>query len=469
VSGMRLLIVGGSDAGISAGLRATELDPGVEATLLVADRYPNYSICGLPFYLSGETPDWRQLAHRTRDDLERAGLSLRLDTRAVGIDVDAHRLAAVTETGRAEHLDYDQLVVATGAVPARPPIDGLDRPGVHLLRTVDDARTVAADLDAAARVVIIGGGYIGVELADAMTHRDLEVTLLEMADEVLTTVDGSLGALVRTELEHHGVTVRTATTVDAIEDDGDQLAVRAGDERIVADLVLVVVGVRPNTELAEAAGAATGAAGAIRTDRHMRTSLPDVYAAGDCIETHHRLLEAPDYLPLGTTAHKQGRIAGAHAVGHDAAFAGILGTQVVKIIDLVVARTGLLHHEAVAAGFDPRSVELTVDDHKRYYPGATDLHVRLTADRTTRRVLGAQLLGHARAEIAKRIDIVATALFHDMAVDGLDQLDLAYTPPLSSPWDPIQMAAHAWCSAARQTPRPRDRAGRSGADVTLGG
>ena len=210
-----------------------------------------------------------------------------------------------------------------------------------------------------------------------------------------------------------------------------------------AGLVLVVTGVRPETGLAVSAGASLGARGAIQVDKTMRTGLPDIFAAGDCVITHHRLL-GETYLPLGTTAHKQGRVAGENAVGGQREFAGSLGTQVVKIFDQAAARTGLRDHEAVAAGFDPVTVAFEADDHKAYYPGSHKIAMRFTGDRNTRRLLGVQLFGHKHAEVAKRIDIAATAIYHGMSVDEVSDLDLSYTPPLGSPWDAVQMGAQAW-------------------------
>jgi NADPH-dependent 2,4-dienoyl-CoA reductase/sulfur reductase-like enzyme len=208
-------------------------------------------------------------------------------------------------------------------------------------------------------------------------------------------------------------------------------------------MVLVVVGVRPNTALAAAAGAELGVGGAISVDRGMRTNLEGVYAAGDCVVTHHRLTGLT-YLPLGTTAHKQGRVAGENALGGSREFAGSLGTQVVKIFDSAAARTGLRDHEAVAAGFDPLTVEFVADDHKAYYPGSHRITMRYTGDRKTGRLLGVQLFGHRHAEIAKRIDIAATAIFNEMTVEAMSELDLSYTPPFGSPWDAVQMGAQAW-------------------------
>ena len=216
-----------------------------------------------------------------------------------------------------------------------------------------------------------------------------------------------------------------------------------------ADMVLVVVGVRPETTLAADAGAALGVKGAITVDPGMRTSLPDVFAAGDCVVTHHRLLGVT-YLPLGTTAHKQGRVAGENALGGNRAFAGSLGTQVVKIFDQAAARTGLRDHEAQAAGFDPVTVGSQADDHKAYYPGSHRITMRVTGDRATGRLLGLQLFGHKNAEIAKRIDIAATAIFHGMTVDAVSDLDLSYTPPLGSPWEAVQMGTQAWLRATQR-------------------
>ena len=361
-------------------------------------------------------------------------------------------------------LGYDKLVVGTGAVPVRPPIRGLAGPGalgpgdgVHLLHSMGDTFAVMRTLEQAtpARAVIVGAGYIGLEMADALTVRGLHVTQMEQLPEVLPTVDPALGALVHAELAAHGVEVLTGTTVQAISTAPPggpgrlQVQATAADGTAVtrtADMVLVVVGVRPETALAAEAGATLGVRGAIAVDPGMRTGLPDIFAAGDCVITHHRLL-GQTYLPLGTTAHKQGRVAGENALGGNRQFAGSLGTQVVKIFDQAAARTGLRDHEAAAAGFDPVTVESAADDHKAYYPGSHRITIRVTGDRTTGRLLGMQLFGHKNAEIAKRVDIAATAIYHGMTVDAVSDLDLSYTPPLGSPWDAVQMAAQAWVRA----------------------
>ena len=305
---MHLVMIGGSDAGISAALRARELDPATEVTVALEDAYPNFSICGIPYYVSGEVTHWRNLAHRTLADLEAAGIRLRLDTTARRIDVPGRKLL-VTAPGRGEEVvSYDKLVVGTGAVPVRPPIAGLTGPGalgpadgVHLLHSMGDTFGVMRTLEQAApaSAVIVGGGYIGLEMADALTVRGLAVTQMEQLPEVLPTVDPELGVLVHTELAARGVQVLAGTAVQAISaappGAAGRLEVRAAavDGSAVTrttDMVLVVVGVRPETTLAAEAGAALGVRGAIAVDPGMRTNLPDVFAAGDCVITHHRLL-----------------------------------------------------------------------------------------------------------------------------------------------------------------------------------
>ncbi len=441
-----LLVIGGSDAGISAALRAREISPSTEITMLVADRFPNFSICGLPFLISGEVTEWKTLAHRSTAQIEREGIRLLLDHRATEIHPNGKVVTAVDRSGQSHALNYDKLVIATGAVSVRPPIQGLDLPGVFFLRWMEDGFSFQDYLvkRRPASAVIVGSGYIGMEMADALARRGLSVTVLARSS-VLKTVDSSLGQIIRAELSRNGVEVFARITPTAIEQDGAGLKLRTREGvPIQADVVLVATGGHPESRLARGACVLTGIRDAICVNRAMETNVPDIYAAGDCVETWHRLLRKYTYLPLGTTAHKQGRVAGENGAGGHEAFAGSLGTQVVKIFDLVTARTGLRDLEASEAGFDPMTIESESHDHKIYYPGATELRIRITADRGTHRLLGAQILGRYGAEVSKRIDVFATAIFNDMTVEDLNHLDLSYTPPLGSPWDPIQMAAQAW-------------------------
>lgn len=443
----RLVIIGGSDAGISAALRAREIDEQAEVTVVVADAFPNYSICGLPFYVSGETPEWQMLAHRTREELEATGMTLLLNHTARSIDPAAHTVLVSDPDGQDQMLAYDRLILATGAVPRRPTFATQDLPGVFLLHSMAESFAVHASLQKRdpRSALIIGGGYIGLEMADALTLRGIAVTVVEHGSSVLKTVDAPFGTRVGNELRQHGVEVVTGVAVERIlrEDEGLQVS-GSPDFQATTDMVLVATGVQPSTKLAATAGVQLGVQGAIRVNRLMETNVPDLLAAGDCVETAHRLFPHHTYLPLGTTAHKQGRVAGERALGGRRPFEGSLGTQVVKVCDLVIARTGLRDHEAREAGFDPLTMETSTWDHKVYYPGAQPLFLRLTGDRQSGRLLGAQVLGSWHSEIAKRVDILATALFHEMTIEALSDLDLSYTPPLSSPWDPVQIAAQTW-------------------------
>ncbi|WP_341997620.1 FAD-dependent oxidoreductase [Microbacterium sp. LWH7-1.2] len=452
---MHIVAIGGSDAGISAALRARELDQSADVTVVVADEYPNYSICGIPYYFSGDVQPWQSLAHRTHADLEATGMQLRLNTLATRIDVADRRLVVQDDHGEST-IAYDELIVGTGALPAYAGIEGLGElgpeDGVHVIHSMGDTfalDTHLADRDPRA-AVIIGAGYVGLEMAEGFRTRGMQVIQLQRGPEVLSTLDPELASAVREELVAHGVDVHTDTTVRAVTKTDTGLVVHAEHRgepvSHAADLVLAVVGVRPNTALLEQAGARLGAGRAVVVDDRMQTGLPHVLAAGDGVVTHHRLL-GTTYLPLGTTAHKQRRIAGENALGGQARFAGSVGTQVVKVFDLVAARAGLREHEAAAAGYAPATTQSVADDHKRYYPGAQPISMRITGDRDTGLLLGAQMVGRLGTETAKRIDTFATALFAGLTIEQISDLDLSYTPPLGSPWDAVQAAAQAWSRA----------------------
>lgn len=446
----QMLIIGGSDAGISAALRIKELDRTAKVTVMAADAFPNFSICGLPFYISGEIKEWCTLAHRTAEDIKNHGIDLLLNHRALSVDPNAKQVQVLTSQGDIRDIHYDKLMIGTGAQSAKPPIKGLDTPGVFFLRWMEESFAVKNFIEKRSpkHAVIIGGGYIGLEMADAFIRLGLQVTLLEFAPEVLTTLDPSLAKFIHAELTDRGVRVITGAEVQEIgSTNHDVLWVRTvSGFTIDADMVLVAAGAHPAVELAQTAGIHLGVGGAVKVERTMATNVADIWAAGDGVQTWHRILNRHVYMPLGTTAHKQGRVAGENMLGRQREFQGSLGTQVVKVFNLVAARTGLREQDAAAAGFHPFTVSFTTWDHKVYYPGAKELHLMVTGDRKSGRLLGAQIVGSYKTEVSKRIDILATALFHGMRIEDLSDLDLAYTPPLSSPWDPVQMAAMKWCA-----------------------
>jgi NADPH-dependent 2,4-dienoyl-CoA reductase/sulfur reductase-like enzyme len=444
---MHILIIGGSDAGISAALRAREINPDSEVTVLIMDGYPNFSICGLPFFISGEVTDWKNLAHRSIDHLLEAGIRMMLHHKAMRIDIQNQRVLAVDKSGNESSFPYDKLVIATGAVSARPPLPGSDLPGVFFMRFMSDGFAISGHLKThpSKYAAIIGSGYIGMEMADALHRQGLSVTLIEMASSVMPALDKEFGELLKEMLCSKGIRVLTSVRITEIKKKDARLMIHASDKHITeSDFILVAAGARPNAELATAAGIQTGPTGAIKVNQKMETSAPNIYAAGDCAETYHRLINTYKYMPLGTTAHKQGRISGENACGGNAIFKGVVGTQSVKNFDLVAARTGFRDMEARTNGFDPLTIQMEVPDHKAYYPGAAPIHIRITGDRNSKQLLGAQIIGHYGSEISKRIDVIASALYSGLTVFDLIDYDLSYTPPLSSPWDPIQMAAFKW-------------------------
>jgi NADPH-dependent 2,4-dienoyl-CoA reductase/sulfur reductase-like enzyme len=441
-----ILIVGGGDAGISAALRIRELDPLRRVTVMLADDYPNWSICGLPYFLGGETPDWHDLAHHKAFP----GIDILRNMRAEKIDPAAKVVTVAGSDGGSTVLAYDALILATGSVPVIPDIPGTDLPGVHVLHTMDDALRVDRLLgrDPAPRnATILGAGYIGMEMAEALVHRGLRVTVVSRGDWAFPTVDPPFGEALGAELRRHGVNLLLGVTIEAIEtgEAPHGLVVRGtGGVSVATDLVLIAIGVRPDTSLAASARVELGVGGAIRVDRMMRTNVPGIWAAGDCAETWHHFLQRSVHIALGTVSHKQGRVAAESILGGTRPFAGSVGTQVVKVFDHIVARTGLLEREARDNSFNAATVESELSDRNTYYPGASRMRVRVLGDRNTGRLLGAQILGSRQAEVAKRIDVFATALFHGMSVAALGDLDLSYAPPVSSPWDPVQAAALAW-------------------------
>lgn len=453
----QILIIGGSDAGVSAALRAREVYPIVGITIAVPDRFPNCSIGGLPFYFSGEASEWATLARRSAEEIEKMGIRLLLEHRVSRIDLEARKVEFIDKSGRTRMLPYDRLILAPGAASARPEAEV---PGVFFLRCMDDAlamkRYIAGHHPSSA--IIIGSDVTAMEMAEVLTRGGLSVTMLVRTGKVLETVDQHVEEIIRAELARNGVKLIDRIEVTSIEKQDGSLVVRnEQDVPLRGELVLVATGSRPDTAFAKAAGIPTGIQGAIRVNRAMATGVEDIYAAGDCVETWHRLLKRNVYLPLGTTAHKQGRVAGENAAGGCAEFVGTLGTQAVKIFDMVIARTGLKETEARESGFDPITAEIEVQDHAHRYPGAGPLRIRITGDRRTRKLLGAQIIGHYRAEVSKRIDVLAATISAELGVGALIDLDLSYSSPLNGAWDPVQAAALEWTRGllTSRTPLPR--------------
>ncbi|HEX3387656.1 MAG TPA: FAD-dependent oxidoreductase [Streptosporangiaceae bacterium] len=442
----RLVVIGGGAAGMSAASAARRVDPGLDVVVCEAGGFAAYGMCGIPYYLGGLVPEPENLlAYPPATFREKRGIDLRLHTRVTGIDPAARRVyLAAGPDGAAlrEPLGYDALVVASGADPVRPPVPGLDERRVFTIRSLDEAielRQVLAS-GMVRRAVVVGAGYIGLETAEALVSAGLDVDVVEALPRVLAAVDEPAAALVRAELGRH-TRLRLGARLEAVDrgiaKEGGLIAVVDGTE-IATDLVVIAVGVRPATDLLIQAGAGHLPDRSVVVDDGMRTSLPDVYAAGDAVALPHLVLGRPAWVPLGPAANKTGRVAGTVAAGGSASFKGVVGTVVVKVFDLEVASTGLGLAEARAAGLDAVATDEVSRSRAKYYPGSSPLHVRLVHTREGR-LLGGQIAGREGA--AKRVDVLATALYAGLTVADLAALDLSYAPPFAPVYDPVLVAA----------------------------
>jgi NADPH-dependent 2,4-dienoyl-CoA reductase/sulfur reductase-like enzyme len=431
-----LAIVGGDAAGMSAASAARRRDPDLAVVAFERGPYTSYSACGIPYYLGGLFDDADRLVARSPDEHRARGIAVHTRTEVVGLDLATRELTVRGPDGAERREGFDQLVLATGAEAVAPPIPGAER--VEPARTIDAAERLRAEVGRdGAGAVVVGGGYIGLEMAEALVRRGVAVTLVEQAGQVMSTLDEDMAAHVQDAAEGEGIVVRLGATVQAVGDD----AVVVDGETLAADHVVVATGVRPATALAGEAGLELGDSGALRVDDRQRCPGQDgVFAAGDCVESWHRILERPVNIQLGTHANKQGRIAGANATGADAAFPGVIGTAVSRICRYEVARTGLSEHEARVAGLDV--VATTIKDRTRaaYFPGAGPIWIKLVCGRDGR-LLGGQIVGTEGA--AKRIDVLAACVWTGLAVDELELMDLGYAPPYSGVYDPVLVAAHA--------------------------
>lgn len=441
----RFVIIGADAAGMSAASEARRADPDLEIVAYDRGGYASYSQCGLPYLVGDVVAEHQQLTARTVTEFAARGITVHLGHEVTAVD-PARRLLQVRDPqGIETEQVYDRLLLATGASPARPPIPGLDLTGVFHLDVMEDGLAIRAYIQKyqPRRAAIIGGGYIGLEMAENLRRLGLAVALVQRGPQIFPSVDVDIAIPITEELVRHGVDVSMCeSVVQACGGHHGRIAeVQTSQGVIAADLVVLATGVTPNVELAAAAAIALGSTGAIAVDDHQRTSAPDTFAAGDCAEHWHRLLRRPTWVPLGTTANKQGRIAGRTAAGGDATFAGIVGTAVVRVFDLEVGRTGLTEGEAAAAGVDCVATMLDSTNHAGYLPSARGLTIKLVAERGTGRLLGGQAVGYGG--VAKRIDVLAAALYAGLTVEELTRLDLAYAPTFNSVWDPIQVSATA--------------------------
>lgn len=440
---MRILVIGGVAAGMSAASQAKRRRPDAEVVVLERGGHVSYGACGLPYNIGDPERRIDDLvvipAERFRSE---RGIDVRTRHEALAIDIKGLTVRVrELDGGREYDLGYDQLVIATGASAVRPPLPGVDLPGVFVLRELDDGAAIKRFLaeQKPELAVILGAGYIGMEMAESLRHRGLEVTVLEKLGQVVPGFEPVVAKQVQEELERNGVRVETGLAVSGIEHGPQGLVVHTDRGDFAAGLVLVSVGVRPNVGLAKEAGLVIGPTGAIAVDGQMRANAPNVFAAGDCTEALHLVSGRPVWVPLGTTANKQGKVAGSNAAGGNLRFNGIVGTAAFKVFGLEVGRTGLGRSEIDRLGLSASSATSSHRTRGHAYPGSKPITTVLFVEHGSERLLGAQMVG---AEfVTGRIDVLATALHAGMSAEQVESLDLAYAPPLAPVYDPVLIAA----------------------------
>jgi NADPH-dependent 2,4-dienoyl-CoA reductase/sulfur reductase-like enzyme len=441
----RLVVIGGDAAGMTAASQAKRLGgDDVDVVVLEQGPFTSYSACGIPYWVAGDVGSVDQLVARTPQEHRTRGIDVRLHARATAIDVQERRVSVAG----ADPVPFDHLLIATGATPLRPDIPGLKAPNVLAVQTLDDGAHAIEVLQSrepdARDAVVIGGGYIGIEMAEALVRRGYAVTVIDRAPQPMTTLDPDLGRLVAEAMEGMGIDVVCGVEVEAVDTDdgGNATSVRAGGTTYPADVVVLGLGVRPATDLAREAGLPLGETGGLRVDTHMRVEGHDrIWAAGDCVESWDLVAQRWVHVPLGTHANKQGLVVGSTLAGRDLEFPGIVKTAMSKVCDLEVARTGLGEDEARELGRDVVTARIETTTRAGYMPGTKPMTVKLLGERSDGRLLGAQIVGREGAAI--RIDTCATALWAQMTAGELVMSDLGYAPPFSSVWDPVQVAARA--------------------------
>ncbi|MFT4415610.1 CoA-disulfide reductase [Fredinandcohnia humi] len=442
---MKFVIIGGDAAGMSAAMQIVRNSSGNSIIVLEKGGIYSYGQCGLPYVVGGKIESTDKVIARTQEEFQQKyGIDARVFHEVKSIDIKNKVVSGIIHnTGEGFDESYDRLLVATGASPIVPKWEGVSLPGIFTLKTIPDTEEILDFLYKGVRdvqsVVVIGGGYIGLEMAENFAELGKDVTIVERNEQLAGIFDNEMSELIHQEAKKHNVKLRMGESVEGFI--GNQFVeyIKTDKGEIKADIVLVATGIRPNTSFLDGTGIVLGVNNAIRVNAYMQTNIEDVYAAGDCATQYHRVKERDDHIPLGTHANKQGRIAGLNMVNIPATFKGVVGTSIIKFFDLSLGRTGLSEKEASALNFPTATVFIESKDIAGYYPNDKKLTVKLVYHKETQKLLGGQVIGENGVD--KRIDVLSTALYHSMTVDELLDLDLAYAPPYNGVWDPIQQAA----------------------------
>ncbi|TMW72152.1 FAD-dependent oxidoreductase [Alteribacter natronophilus] len=439
---MDYVIIGGDAAGMSAAMQIVRRDNNANVTTLEMGGIYSYAQCGLPYYIGGLTGDRDDLIARTRDTFEHEyGIDARVYHKVTKVDPDRKTVSGTNlKTDESFELSYDKCLIATGAAPVMPDLQGTDLDGIHTLKTIPDAETIMEDMSAdVLDVTIIGGGYIGLELAENLVEKNKKVRIIDHADRLGSAYDPEISAEIEKEAHRKGIAVQTGEGVVRFEGTSRVQQVVTDKESYNTDMVVVAVGVTPNTEMVDRTRVHTMDNGAIIVNSYMETNVPDLYAAGDCATQYHRIKAKNDYQPLGTHANKQGRIAGMNMCGVAQAFQGIVGTSIMKFFDLTIGKTGIGEQEADEMNFKCDCDAFKGHSHAGYYPDNEPMLMKVVSHQVTGHFLGLQAVG--RRGVDKRIDVAATALYHKMTMADIENLDLSYAPPYNGVWDPLQQAS----------------------------
>ncbi|MCK0470027.1 FAD-dependent oxidoreductase [Halalkalibacter sp. APA_J-10(15)] len=432
---MRYVIIGGDAAGMSAAMQIVRHDENAEIITLERGEIYSYAQCGLPYVIGGLISSTTDLIAR---DVETFRHKYRIDARTKH-EVTSVDLKNQIVSGVDFSLSYDKLLLATGASPIVPSWPGNDLEGIHTVKTIPDTEQLMADAKEKKHITIIGGGYIGLELAENFIKIGKDVTIIEQATQLAASFDEDFSNMILEEAEKNGINVRLHGTVEGFSGNERVERVITDQASIRTNLVVVAIGVTPNTSFLSNSDLHFHRNGAVIVNRFMETNVENVYAAGDCATQYHRIKQKNDYIPLGTHANKQGRLAGKAMIGQPTPFQGIVGTSIIKFFSLTLGRTGLSSRELEELSYPYNQMTTEIGHIAGYYPGAERLTVRLCYHRETNQLLGGQIIGHAGVD--KRIDVLSTALYNEMKIDELEHLDLAYAPPYNSVWDPIQQTA----------------------------
>lgn len=441
----KIVVIGGVAAGTKAAAKAKRLKPEAQIDIYTDDTHVSYSACGMPFFIEGNFDDPDMLLARTPEEFEESGVHIHLKNKVTKILPDKKQILVLDLDKNEEFsVDYDKLVITTGAKPFIPPIKNVNLKNVFALRTMEDGLSIREITLQSKHATIIGGGYIGIELLEAFVKRGLKVTMIEFAPRIMSVFDDEISDLIKNHIiEKDGKNIEIITSDAAVEFIGEDVVktvVTKNGIRIDTDFVILAAGVRPNVELAVDAGIELGENGAIKVNKKMQTSIPDIYAAGDCVEKNHIVSQTPIWVPLGSTANKEGRCAAINLCGDEDCFEGILGSAVTRYFGFTMSITGLTEKQATKLGFEPVSVVVTKLDKVGYMPQAKNITIKLIADKKNRRLLGAQAIGCGDAD--KRVNTVATGLLcPQMTIDDFLSNDITYAPPYSPSIDPLLTAA----------------------------